>query len=144
MADPDLRTTTYMGLVFPTADLDPWDAKYVEQMDTLDLLLMHMEQKSTLIIPKDLNYFDVSWVDPALTITQCKILVPRYGGILDLTGGPFTIPSGNYLSLNCPDAPWTGTVNPSVGISPTPGGAGSSVPLFYNDGTTLLCLVPQG
>lgn len=144
MADPDLRTTTYMGLVFPAADLDPWDTKYVEQMDTLDRMLMHMEQKSTLIVPKDLNYFDVSWADPVLTITQCKILVPRYGGILDLTGGPYTINSGHYLSLQCPDAQWKGPVNPSAVIGFTPEGVGSNVPLFYNDGTTLLCLVPQG
>ena len=143
MADPDLRYTTYLGLPYPAKDLDPWDDKYVEQMEYLDKQLMHTQQRASLrAYYKGWSY---SWGSPTLIVNSpLMINVLRWGRTLAIPTGNYTIDPGYYMEIDAPDSKWdSDIVISSFGYTITPSQDLYKIPVFYNDGGGLRLLLTE-
>lgn len=106
MADTDIRQTTNLGLRYPAKDLDPWDDKYIEQMDKLDDVILYALQASRLFFAQRLFSWD--YTTGQLTFSQCSIISPVFGGSFTVGSSFFlTVPDNQGVYLTVPTGKWT-------------------------------------
>jgi len=110
MADPDIRVTSNLHLSYPAKDLDPWDDKYIEQMDRLDVTILFAMQSARLAFVGRKIEWDTA--STTLTINGFTMLCPIFGGVFTWGDGatPLVVPADNYVLMNVPeDIPWDST-----------------------------------
>jgi len=107
MADPDLRYTQYLELPYPSADLDPWDDKYIEQMNNLDQQILMAQQRAGLALDAG-SYGNFSWNGSDLYINnRCDVLAPRFGGAFYFEATAFLgLSMGDWVYFMAPAGKW--------------------------------------
>lgn len=146
MADPDIRETTNLFLKYPAKDLDPWDDKYIEQMDRLDDVMLYALQVSRLFFAQRLFTWDFS--SGELNIAQCSLVSPVFGGSFTAASGfLLTVPDNNGVYLTVPSGKWDSPVALNTGsfiIAPISNTFNTSQVLFgFESGDNFICCIPD-
>jgi hypothetical protein len=145
MADPDIRETTNLQLKYPAKDLNPWDDKYIEQMDRLDETILYALQSSRLFFAQRL--FDWDYTTGELTFNQCTIVCPVFGGIFDGNSFFLTVPDNNGVYLNVPAGKWATPVALTAGsftIQPLSANFDDNLVLLgFESNDNFICCIPD-